>query len=72
MILDVDKHELSNDSCYSLMATTRNTCDYMILWHARLGHIEQEMMNRLVRENLLTQLTKINITCEYCQENHLE
>ena len=31
MILDVDKYELSNDSCYSLMATTRNTCDDMIL-----------------------------------------
>ena len=29
------------------------------------------MMNRLVIENLLTQLTKINITCEYCQAGKL-
>ena len=66
-ILDVDKHELSNYSCYSLMATTRNSCDDMILWHARQGHIGQERMNRLARENLLGQFTKINITtCEYC------
>ena len=31
MVFDVDIHELSNDSCYLLMATTRNTCDDMIL-----------------------------------------
>ena len=67
MILDVDKHELSNDSCYSLMATTRNSCNDMILWHFRLGHIGQKIINRLARENLLGQFTKINITtCKYC------
>ena len=31
MIFGVDVHELSNDSCYLLMATIRNTCDDMIL-----------------------------------------
>ena len=51
MILNVDIHELSNDSCYSLMATNINTCDDMSLWHARLRHIGHEMMNRLERES---------------------
>ena len=51
MILDVDIHELSNDSCYSLMATTRNTCDGMILWKARLGYIGQKRMNGLAKSS---------------------
>ena len=53
MVLDIDNCVLSNtnDSYYSLMTTSRNTCDNVIIWHARLGHIGQERMNRLVREN---------------------
>ena len=35
------------------MATSRNTCDNVIIWNAKLGHIGQEIMNRLARENLL-------------------
>ena len=55
MVLDIDNCVLSNtnDSYYSLMTTSRNTCDNVIIWHARLGHIGQERMNRLVRENRL-------------------
>ena len=55
MVLDIDNCVLSNtnDSYYSLMTTSRNTCDNVIIWHVRLGHIGQERMNRLVRENLL-------------------
>ena len=57
----------TNDSYYSLMNISRNTCDNMIIWHARLGHIGQEIINRLARENLLSQFTKIDMpTCEYC------
>ena len=57
----------TNDSYYSLMTTSSNTWDNVIIWHARLGHIGQERMNRLVRENLLGQFTKIDMpTCEYC------
>ena len=48
------------------MTTSRNICDNVIIWHVRLGHIGQERMNRLVRENLLSQFTKIDMsTCEY-------
>ena len=69
MVLDIDNCVLSNtnDSYYLLMTTSRNTCDNVIIWHARLRHIGQERMNRLARENLLGQFTKIDmLTCEYC------
>ena len=69
MVLDIDNCVLSNtnDNYYSLMTTSRNTCDNVIIWHAKLRHIRQERMNRLARENLLGQFTKIDMpTCEYC------
>ena len=57
----------TNDSYYSLMTTSRNACDNVIIWHARLWHTEQGRMNRLTRENLLGQFIKIDMpTCEYC------
>ena len=69
MILNIDNYVLSNthDSYYFLMTTSRNAYDNMIIWHARLGHIGQGRKNRLARENLLGQFTKIDMsTCEYC------
>ena len=49
------------------MTISRNTCDNVIIWHARLWHIGQERVNRLVKENLLGQLTKIDmLTWKYC------
>ena len=41
MVLNSDNCVLSNtnDSHYSLMTTSRNTCNNVIIWHARLGHI---------------------------------
>ncbi|KAM2564762.1 hypothetical protein TB2_013022 [Malus domestica] len=36
-------------------------------WHARLGHIGQDRMTRLVRESLLGSLTNVNLpVCELC------
>ena len=69
MVLDIDNYVLSNtnDSYYFFMTTSRNTCDNVIIWHTRLGHIGQESMNRLARKNLLSQFTKINMpTCKCC------
>ena len=52
------------------MTISRNSCDNVIIWHARLWHIGQERLNRLVKENLLCQLTKIDMpTCKYCLVN---
>ena len=68
MVLDIDNFVLSNsnDSYYSLMTTSGNTCDNVVIWHAKFGHIGQERMNRLARENLLGQFTKMDMsTCEY-------
>ena len=72
MILDIDNYVLSNTnySYYSLMTTSRNVCDNVIIGHARLGHIGQERMNRLTRENLLSRFTKIDMpTYGYCLAN---
>ena len=72
IVLNIDNCVLSNtnDSYYSLMTTSRNACDNVIIWHTRLGHIGQERMNRLARENFLGQFIKIDMsTCEYCLAN---
>ena len=38
-----------------------------IVWHTRLDRIGQDRMNRLARDDLLGQITKIYLpTCEYC------
>ena len=39
MVLDIDNCMLfnTNDSYYSLMTTSRNTCDNVIIWHLDLG-----------------------------------
>ena len=51
----------NNDSNFFL-----TTVNHSVTWHARLGHIGQERMNKLVRECLLGQLTKISLpTCEH-------
>ena len=44
MVLDIDNYVLSNtnDSYYSLMTTSRNTCDNVIIWHARLGDLDKK------------------------------
>ena len=68
MVLDIDNYVFSNtnDSYFLLMTTSRNACDSVIIWHAKLRHIGQGRMNRLARENLLSQFTKIDMpTCEY-------
>ena len=61
MILNIDNYVLSytNDSYYSLMTTSRNAYDNVIIWHASLGHIGQGRKNRLAIENLLGQFTKL-------------
>ena len=46
--------------------TTASDVDYVV-WHAKLGHIGQDRMNRLARDGLLGQIAKINLpTCEHC------
>ena len=44
IVLDIDNCVLSNtnDSQYSLMTTSRNACDNVIIWHADLGILDKE------------------------------
>lgn len=64
IILDII-HSYNNNNAIFYM-TNANDVDFVV-WHARLGHIRQNRMNRLARNDLLGQLAKINLpTCEYC------
>jgi hypothetical protein len=63
LILDLDYS--SYDKSFVLL-TSSNNVD-LIKWHARLGHVGQERMTRLARENLLGNLIKVSMsTCERC------
>ena len=54
-----------NNNFVSYMTTT-NDVDFVV-WHARLGHIGQDRMNRLARDDLLGQIAKINTPiCQHC------
>jgi len=55
-----------NQAC-SLVTFHENIDINMNVWHARLGHIRQERMNRLTREGYLDLLTRIDLpTSEHC------
>ena len=44
----------------------------MNVWHSRLGHIEQQRMNRLAKEGHLGALKKVNLpTCPNCLEKKM-
>ena len=63
VILDI-AYSNNNNNVVSYMTTTSDV-DFVV-WHARLGHIGQDKINRLGREDLLGQIAKINLpTCEY-------
>jgi hypothetical protein len=62
LILDLDYS--SYDKSFALLTSSDNVDS--IKWHARLGHIGQERMTRLARENLLGNLAKVSMsTCEH-------
>ena len=59
-IYDCLKHSVS-------LAATHHKDDEVELWHSRLGHIGQSRMNRLAKEGLLTNISKVEkSTCEHC------
>ena len=70
MLLDVEPN--NNDGCFSNIALTSNADVNDEIWHARLGHIGQERMNRLAKEGLLGTHAKINLSiCEHCLAGRL-
>ena len=57
--------QIKNNNIVSYMTTASDVDS--VVWHARLGHIGQDTMNRLARDDLLGQIDKINLpTCEHC------
>ena len=64
LILDIEYY--NNDSSV-FWTSSDNASDNSIIWHARLGHIGQERMTRLVREGLMGNLTKVTLSIyEHC------
>ena len=67
MVLDTLNCINDNTVSFSLFATPNSLDVDANKWHARLGHIGQERMNRLAREGLLGPVTKIDLPiCEHC------
>ena len=65
VVMDVD-NEYSNVS-FSLFASSNTSKVDVNVWHARLGHIGQQRMNRLAKAGLLENIEKVELsTCEHC------
>ena len=50
-----------------MFSTSRDSKNDVNIWHARLGHIGQQRMNRLAKEGLLAKIGNVILsTCEFC------
>ena len=67
MVLDTQCSNYNNNVSFSYLTESSNNNFDSCLWHARLGHIGQDKMNRLARDGLLGSNAKFELpTCEYC------
>jgi hypothetical protein len=65
IVLDVDYN--TSNICFSLFTSSTNCENSVTLWHARLGHLGQQLMNSLAKNDLLGNVGKVNLfICEYC------
>ena len=56
-----------NSNSFSLFTSSNISNNDVNIWHARLGHIGQQRMDRLAKDDLLGQIENVNIsTCENC------
>ncbi|KAH9608159.1 hypothetical protein KSS87_015573, partial [Heliosperma pusillum] len=63
-VLDLD--DFYDNSSYAIVSHYDVDSD-SVKWHARLGHIGQERMNRLAKDGLLDRLTTVKLPiCEPC------
>ena len=63
-VLDLDV--FNSNSSVALVSRLDNDSEF-VKWHARLGHIGQERMNRLANDGLLGELTRVKLPrCEPC------
>ena len=68
MVLDTTNIVLNDSSSIYVVGNSSSVSNTeSILWHARLGHIGQDRLNRLARAGLLGSLAKVELpTCEHC------
>ena len=65
IVMDVDNGFYYNSNSFSLFTSFNISNNDVNIWHARLGHIGQQRMDRLAKEGLLGQIEKVNLsTCE--------
>ena len=57
LVLDLD--DCYNNKRSSAFISYTDSFSDSLKWHARLGHIGQDRMNRLAKEGLLDRLTKV-------------
>ena len=68
MVLDTTNIVLNDSSSIYVVGNSSSDSNIeSILWHARLGHIGQDRLNRLARASLLESLARVELpTCEHC------
>ena len=67
IVIDVDNVSYYNSNSFFLFTSSNNSNNDVNIWHARLGYIGQQRMDRLVKEGLLSQIEKVNLsTCKNC------
>ena len=65
--MDLDYNLSSCNVSFSMLFTSRDSENDVNVWHARLGHIGQQRVNRLSKEGLLANIDKVILsTCEFC------
>jgi len=64
IVLDLDN---TYDNTSAAFVSYFDSNSESVKWHARLGHVGQDRMRRLVKEGLLDQLTRVKLPrCELC------
>ena len=68
MVLDTVNVFINDDTfIYVVRNSSVNNDNDSVIWHARLGHIEQDRLKRLARAGLLGSLAKVKLPiCKYC------
>ena len=65
IVMDTDYYECNLS--YSMITSSHNSELDVNLWHARLCHIGQNRIDRLVKQGLLPNYDKVDLfTCEHC------
>ena len=67
LVLDLDENHYYGNKTSSVFVSSVDSNSDSVAWHARLGHIGQGSMTRLVKEGLLGSLPQVRLPiCEPC------